>query len=75
MARTPGRDEIERKAYEIYEQRGCEEGHAEDDWFEAERELAAQIATDESDKSRSRIKTAVSQAMQQKPHSARSTPN
>ena len=75
MARTPSRDEIERKAYEIYEQRGCEDGHAEEDWFEAERELNAQIATDESDKSRSRIKTAVSQAMQQKSHSTRSARN
>ena len=75
MARTPSRDEIERKAYEIYEQRGCEDGHADEDWFEAERELNAQIATDESDKSRSRIKTAVSQAMQQKSHSARNARN
>lgn len=75
MARTPSRDEIERKAYEIYERRGCEDGHAEEDWFEAERELTTRIAADESDKSRSRIKSAVSQAMQQKPHNARSARN
>ncbi len=71
MARTPSRDEIERRAYELYEQRGCEDGHDEEDWFAAERELSEQPAAEPSE-SGSRIKTAVNQAMQQKSHSARS---
>ena len=31
--------DIARRAYELYEQRGGEHGHAWDDWFQAEREL------------------------------------
>ena len=31
--------EIERRAYELYEQRGRETGHDWEDWFQAEREL------------------------------------
>ena len=27
------------RAYELYVQRGCREGHAEEDWLEAEREI------------------------------------
>jgi hypothetical protein len=75
MARTPSREEIERRAYEIYERRGCEDGHAEDDWFEAEKELVGQPVGSDSTKSESRIKAAVAQAMQQKSSSARSTRN
>ncbi|HEX5423355.1 MAG TPA: DUF2934 domain-containing protein [Candidatus Acidoferrales bacterium] len=74
MARTPSRDEIEVRAYEIYEQRGCEDGHADDDWFAAERELTERSAP-ETGKSGSRIKEAVSQAMQQKSRSAGSAHN
>lgn len=74
MARTPGRDEIELRAYEIYEQRGCEDGHADEDWFTAERELS-QKAAPETGKSGSRIRDAVSQAMQQKSPNARSAHN
>ena len=79
MPRTPSRDEIERRAYEIYEQRGCEEGHAEEDWFAAVRELTAQLASrehGEQEQSQSRIRTAVVQAMQQsKSRNARSSRN
>lgn len=77
MPRTPSRDEIERRAYEIYEQRGCEQGHAEEDWFAAERELNAQLASGEhGEESQSRIRTAVVQAMQQsKSRNARSSRN
>lgn len=74
MARTPNRDEIEQRAYAIYEQRGCEDGHADEDWFAAERELSEQPAA-EASKSGSRIKAAVSQAMQQKSQTARSGHN
>ena len=64
MTHTPSRDEIERKAYEIYEQRGCEDGHAEEHWFAAERELTQQLAEAQTPKTSSRVRTAVTQAMQ-----------
>lgn len=35
----PSRDEIARLAYQFYETRGRSDGHAEDDWLSAEREL------------------------------------
>lgn len=72
VSRTPSREEIERKAYEIYEQRGCEDGHADEHWLEAERELNSRLANEEQERSGSRIKTAVAQAIQQKASSARS---
>ena len=28
---------VEKKAYELFEKRGCQGGHAWDDWFEAEK--------------------------------------
>ena len=28
---------VERKAYDLYEKRGCQNGHDWDDWFEAEK--------------------------------------
>ena len=37
--RQPSEEEIRRRAYEIYLQRGCAHGHDLDDWFNAEREL------------------------------------
>jgi Protein of unknown function (DUF2934) len=33
--------EIRRRAYEIYQQRGCTPGHENDDWLVAEREVMA----------------------------------
>ena len=30
---------IRTRAYELYEQRGCEEGHDLDDWLQAEAEI------------------------------------
>ncbi len=33
--------EIRRRAYELYERRGCTPGHEEEDWFVAEREIIA----------------------------------
>ena len=32
-------DEIRRRAYELYEQRGREDGHDLEDWFRAEEEI------------------------------------
>jgi Protein of unknown function (DUF2934) len=33
--------EIRRRAYELYEQRGCPEGTEKEDWLTAEREILA----------------------------------
>jgi hypothetical protein len=33
--------EIRRRAYELYEQRGCTSGHEDEDWLVAEREVLA----------------------------------
>jgi DUF2934 family protein len=40
----PGREEIELRAYEIYVQRGREDGGDVRDWLEAESELVAEAA-------------------------------
>ena len=37
-ARAPNHDEIARRAYELFEERGREPGHEWEDWFRAERE-------------------------------------
>jgi hypothetical protein len=37
-----GRDDISRRAYERYEERGREPGHDVDDWLEAERDVQRQ---------------------------------
>jgi len=37
--RGPSHDEIALKAYELFEQRGGEPGHEQDDWLQAERDL------------------------------------
>jgi hypothetical protein len=33
--------EIRRRAYELYERRGCEPGHEHEDWLVAEQEVVA----------------------------------
>ena len=48
IEKVPTREEIELRAYEIYLKRGDKEGNALDDWFAAEKELAASIQTDAS---------------------------
>ena len=37
----PGEGDIARRAYERYEARGRQDGHALDDWLNAERDLSA----------------------------------
>jgi len=37
-ARAPSHDEIARRAYQLFEERGREPGHEWEDWFRAERE-------------------------------------
>jgi hypothetical protein len=44
----PNHDTIERRAYELYEQRGREDGHDWDDWLQAEREIATPEAVDQT---------------------------
>ncbi len=36
---TSREEQIRRRAYQLYEQRGRNGGHAEEDWFEAESEI------------------------------------
>lgn len=44
--RTPELEaEIRARAYEIYEQRGRDEGHEIDDWLQAEAELTGKSRT------------------------------
>jgi hypothetical protein len=38
-AASDDRERIERRAYELYVERGCGEGQAMDDWCRAEREV------------------------------------
>jgi hypothetical protein len=40
--RTP--EQIRTRAYKIYEARGCVDGHHEDDWYQAEKELLGRDA-------------------------------
>ena len=41
MASEPTHDEIARRAYQLYEERGGADGREWDDWLRAERELRA----------------------------------
>ncbi len=44
----PAHDEIARRAYELYEQRAHMDGHDQEDWFHAERELQERLSTPQS---------------------------
>ena len=37
-------DDIARRAFELYRERGGQDGHDADDWLEAERELRAAVS-------------------------------
>ncbi len=43
----PGQDEIARRAYELFLQRGSGPGHETDDWLQAEAELSARAGQSE----------------------------
>ena len=45
----PGPDEIARRAYELFLQRGSVPGHETDDWLQAEAELAVRTGESEND--------------------------
>jgi Protein of unknown function (DUF2934) len=38
-------EEIRRRAYQLYEERGCTPGHEDDDWLVAEREILTRYTT------------------------------
>ena len=42
-ASSVGQDEIARRAFDLYCARGCEDGHALDDWLSAESELHSTV--------------------------------
>ena len=42
---TPPEDRIRIRAYELFEQRNREPGHAEEDWFRAEAEITGRADT------------------------------
>jgi hypothetical protein len=39
VAADPSPSEVAQRAYTLYSERGFEDGHDQDDWFRAEREL------------------------------------
>ena len=40
--------EVRRRAYQLYEQRGCTPGHEDEDWLVAEREVLARYQHQQS---------------------------
>jgi hypothetical protein len=54
MASDSRHEDLERRAFELYEQRGGEHGHDWDDWLEAEREIrGAEAQSDSTEPARS----------------------
>ncbi len=47
-------DAVRRRAYELYEQRGCLDGYHEQDWFTAEQELSGRKLSQNSDRTKGR---------------------
>ena|SRR5688572_8191561 len=47
LASTPAHDEIARRAYQLYEERGGTHGRDLEDWFQTERELRRRMRLDE----------------------------
>jgi hypothetical protein len=47
----PAEDQIARRAYELYLQRGSVPGHETDDWLQAEAELSAEAEREEAEPS------------------------
>jgi hypothetical protein len=47
--RLPTHDEIQLRAFEIYERGGRQDGQTEENWLEAERELLAECRLEEQD--------------------------
>ena len=49
-------EQIEKRAYEIYEKRHQEDGHALEDWLKAESEIGKHLSAAEGGQPRSRSK-------------------
>ena len=47
--RLPTHDEIQHRAFEIYERNGRQDGQAQEHWMEAERELMQECRLEEQD--------------------------
>ena len=46
MARKPSKEEVELRAYEIYLERGAQDGHDVEDWIVAEDELSNRLGSE-----------------------------
>jgi Protein of unknown function (DUF2934) len=60
--KTPTTQEIEHRAYEIYLEHGCGDGHDVDDWLAAEKELTELSEQSDSGTPRAHAASAGSQA-------------
>jgi hypothetical protein len=47
------RERVARRAYELFEQRGCTPGHDLEDWVQAERLVREEMSRDDSPEARS----------------------
>jgi hypothetical protein len=46
---APRHEDIARRAYELWEARGCPHGCADEDWYRAEQELSGEELPEDSD--------------------------
>ena len=49
---SPSRDDVARRAYELFEARGAEPGHDLENWLDAERELSGATTSEVHEPSR-----------------------
>jgi hypothetical protein len=49
---TPSRDDVARRAYELFQADGSEPGHELEHWLDAERELSHTLAGEVTDQAR-----------------------
>jgi hypothetical protein len=66
MASDSRHEDLERRAFELYEQRGGEHGHDWDDWLEAEREIRGAEAQSDRQNPRARRRRGVAWTAVQK---------
>lgn len=59
--RVPAKEQIEKRAYELYLARGCEPGKELDDWLAAEAELKLEMDGQQRTKTRWTASAAASQ--------------
>lgn len=56
MVKESTTEKITRRAYEIYEARGGENGQDLDDWFQAEKEVLTELGSDKKQSSTTKTK-------------------